>query len=66
MRSYSNKITNIIKYLSLDIYFLDTLDSKIYLIKISIEVYLINDLKINILIRTDILTFYKFLLNYIS
>ena len=67
MRGYSNKIINTTKYININIYFLDIIiDSKIYLTKISIKVYLINNLKVNILIRTDILTSYKFLIDYTS
>ena len=60
MRNYNNKITYITKYIIINIYFLETLNNNVnkILIKISIEIYLTDNLKINILIGIDILISY--------
>ena len=63
MRNYKNKITNITKFIVINTYFLDTIDNISALVKILIEVYLIENLKVNMLIETNVFTLYKFLLN---
>lgn len=67
VRRYRNKIINAIKYLRIDLYLFDTLnDNSTYLVKIFIEVYLINNLKTNILIKTNVFISYEFVINYAS
>ena len=50
----------------MDAYFSGTLNNKLALTKVLIKVYLINNLRVNILINIDVLTPYKFFINYIS
>lgn len=70
IREYDNKIINAMKYIVINLYFLKMLEEikafnkKIALTKVQMKVYLINNFKINMLINTDILILYQFILNY--
>ena len=66
MRDYENKVTNTTKFVIVNLYFLDTLKDAPTLAKVLMKVYLIENLKVNILIKTNILISYKFLLDYNS
>ena len=64
MRDYENKIINIMKFIVINLYF-----SKIFknnnsiFIKILIKMHFIENLKINILIKTNVFILYKYILN---
>ena len=66
MCRYRNKITNATEFILIDMYFPGVINDKPVLTKVEMEVYLIDDLKANILISTDVLTSYKFILDCTS
>lgn len=65
VRGYGNKITNATEYIIIDLYFPGTLESdgSPAVAKVPMEVHLTEDLKANMLIGTDVLTPYNFLLD---
>lgn len=50
----------------MNLYFSKVFDDKVALIKIQMKIHITNNLKINMLIKTNILTSHKFLLNCAS
>ena len=54
------------EFIAIKIYFLSIINDILFLIKVLIKVYIIENLRVNILININILTSYKFLLDYIS
>lgn len=65
IRNYNNKIINVIKYIVIKLYFSEIIDNKIIfiLIKMQMKIYLIKNLKINMLFDIDIFTSYQFVLD---
>lgn len=63
VRGYGNKITSAIEYIVMDAYFSGTLEGEEALAKVPMEVHLTDDLKVNMLIGTDVLTLHKFRLD---
>ena len=63
MRDYKNKIINVTKFVIVNLYFSNILsDDNSTLVKIFMKIHLIKNLKINMLIETDMFISQKFLL----
>ena len=65
MRDYKNKIINVTKFIVMNLYFSGILEDNLIFVKILMKIYSIENLKVNMLIETNVFTSHKFILNYI-
>ena len=64
IREISDQIDDISKYVVMNLYIFDIVKKIRILTHLKIEMHLINNLKINILLKIDVLIFEKMILNF--